>query len=91
MWPIPLSSKCQWNDWPNSDPFSVWTFSTLNGSFELESLDHIGLTGGRFDWISADFDARESRRRSLDSAQFEGDLRVPSCRSGTHSLPDYRT
>jgi hypothetical protein len=29
-----LSSKCQWNDCPNSDPLSVCTFSTLNGSFE---------------------------------------------------------
>jgi hypothetical protein len=29
-----LSSRCQWNACPNSDPLSVCTFSTLSGSLD---------------------------------------------------------
>lgn len=39
-----------------------------NAGFGLESLDHLELIGAHFEGISADFDAKESPRKSLDFA-----------------------
>ena len=36
-WSMPLSSRCQWKDVPNSEPLSVWTRSTWKGSLAITS------------------------------------------------------
>ena len=42
-----LSSRCQWNEAPNSDPLSVCTRSTANGSLAMTSSTNWMAVFGR--------------------------------------------